>query len=393
MKTYMYFLPLLFFSFLLMPHNACSQQGENKTEQALSILNRAQKKYVTVPYYAATISLCYDNYKDTGRVYSVRNTMNKSPQGKFYITGRNGESIYDLKFAYIHQNRDKDTVWKFWSLGGKMYGDLAYPLIPIGLDTATTTIASVKKYDEKLTLSFKKYNNKKYYIVCLKESNKYNHYSHTYYIDPDNYDLCRYIYKEIGKKNSHQYHEITFENISYKIIPDSLFDNSRLCKHRVVINSDSVYAMNRHADSLVGVWVAPISGKDYFTSKQDSVRFNGHVTLISFIRGGCRPGIIPVMQPDLQELKEHYKDNINMYGIDALDTTKNDSACITKRLITEGINFPLLMTPKSLLEQYHIKHYPVLFVVGKDGKIKYVWHDYTYMYKALIVEIDNLLKE
>jgi peroxiredoxin len=94
--------------------------------------------------------------------------------------------------------------------------------------------------------------------------------------------------------------------------------------------------------------------------------------LVSFFFTGCKPCKKEI--PELEKLNGKYKDRYQFYLI-AID--KNGADDVKPFIGTMKITIPVLLDPyQDTVQAFGITKYPTLYVIGRDGRIKYACSGY-----------------
>lgn len=92
------------------------------------------------------------------------------------------------------------------------------------------------------------------------------------------------------------------------------------------------------------------------------------VLIVNFWAAWCGP--CEVEAPDLKDIFETHKDQLDLYAVNA---TKYDKLREAKDFVKEQeIVFPVLTDPKGdVLDSYKVSGYPVSFIIDRDGVIRH----------------------
>ncbi|MBK7231727.1 MAG: redoxin domain-containing protein [Saprospiraceae bacterium] len=109
----------------------------------------------------------------------------------------------------------------------------------------------------------------------------------------------------------------------------------------------------------------------------------GKYVLVYFFFKGCYPCIMSM--PALQALHDKFNNKgLKIIGIDPLDENERDIAdFIAKR----GVNYTILVGDEKLAKEYHVKNYPTIYLLDKNGKIIYAEYGYRENLQNIIEEI------
>lgn len=89
--------------------------------------------------------------------------------------------------------------------------------------------------------------------------------------------------------------------------------------------------------------------------------------------------------PALQALHDKFNNKgLKIIGIDPLDENERDIAdFIAKR----GVNYTILVGDEKLAKEYHVKNYPTIYLLDKNGKIIYAEYGYRRISKILLKKL------
>ncbi len=189
-----------------------------------------------------------------------------------------------------------------------------------------------------------------------------------------------------------QFEEWVFSNIDFNSHNSKVFREraEKYLKSYKIIEykppNDEYYALLENgakAPSLKGTFYPNYS-------KKVQVNFD-KPTIIDFWYTTCGPCIKAI--PKLNKLKEKYGDKIQIIGINDKESKSDEKKTIENFLQRFPINYKILLTRK-IPKAYNIKAYPTLYIIGKDGKIKYANIGYyKNMFSVLDEKISKLLEK
>lgn len=116
--------------------------------------------------------------------------------------------------------------------------------------------------------------------------------------------------------------------------------------------------------------VAPeIKGKIYPNYKDEITLKSDKILIIDFWYTTCMPCIKAI--PHLNKLRENYKNHIEVVGVNPFEGKESQKEKIEAFLKREPIDYPILFVDHTITEEYNVKVYPSLYIIGKDGKVKF----------------------
>lgn len=120
-------------------------------------------------------------------------------------------------------------------------------------------------------------------------------------------------------------------------------------------------------------------------NKENEIRFN-KITVLDFWYTACMPCI--KVTPEINKLKKKYKDKINVIGVNNHEHRKKDKSKIQAFLNRTPMDYKIFLVD-SIPEKYNITAYPTLYVIGKDGRVKYSHIGYK---KNLFEKLDSVIQ-
>ena len=118
----------------------------------------------------------------------------------------------------------------------------------------------------------------------------------------------------------------------------------------------------------VGNLAPTVEGTKWITYSGKAPEPEGKVKLVEFWYGQC-PHCCNAA-PKLQALHKQYKDKGLVVLAPSLDPKDQVNAFRTQF----GVTYPMLPNAHELAETYGVTGYPMMFIVGKDGVIKWKGH-------------------
>ena len=96
--------------------------------------------------------------------------------------------------------------------------------------------------------------------------------------------------------------------------------------------------------------------------------------------------------PQLNQLQKTYINEIEIIGINSIEYTEKDKEKLTAFLKRTPIDYNILLIDK-IPEEFNIRAFPTLYIIGKDGKVKYSKIGSSEnLYDELETVLKNLLK-
>jgi thiol-disulfide isomerase/thioredoxin len=115
--------------------------------------------------------------------------------------------------------------------------------------------------------------------------------------------------------------------------------------------------------------------------------FSNNVIILDFWFRTCPPCIKSI--PQLNIIYEKYESKgLKLFGINNIDTDSISKDLLISLCKKENINYPIVLTDKSISEKYNVIGYPTFYIINKKGKIEYSKVGYS---KNLIKEVDSIL--
>jgi peroxiredoxin len=127
------------------------------------------------------------------------------------------------------------------------------------------------------------------------------------------------------------------------------------------------YVPSKRPDLLDAGTIAPVWSLTSLEGKTINLAdLKGKLVLIDFFYKSCHPCMLAL--PGLQRLNEKYdEDGLLVIGINPFDTKEEDG--IDEFLKKRGITYTVLLSDRSVPEDYHVSGYPTMYLIGRDGRI------------------------
>lgn len=133
---------------------------------------------------------------------------------------------------------------------------------------------------------------------------------------------------------------------------------------------------------------APIIEGKLFPDYSKNVKINPEkVTVLDFWYTACMPCIKAI--PHLNRIKKKYGDQIQIVGVNDIDTDPKNKQKIEAFLNGSPINYKILLVD-SIPKEYNILVYPTLYIIGVDNTVKYNSTGYS---DDLFEKLDKVLEE
>ncbi|WP_300662945.1 TlpA disulfide reductase family protein [Fluviicola sp.] len=115
--------------------------------------------------------------------------------------------------------------------------------------------------------------------------------------------------------------------------------------------------------------VAPKINGTIFPNYDDTIELSvGKVMILDFWFTTCMPCIKAI--PDLNRLKQKYKDKIEIIGINPFENQLRHQAKIEQFLQRTPMDYPILLV-NEVPEEYNIQGFPTLYVIDQHGKVRF----------------------
>lgn len=117
--------------------------------------------------------------------------------------------------------------------------------------------------------------------------------------------------------------------------------------------------------------------------------FSDEIIILDFWYRTCPPCIKSV--PQLNNIYSKYKSKgVKLFGINNIDIDSFSRAQLIPFLQKEEIEYPIVLTDRSVSEKYNVKVYPTLYIINKEGEVEYSKLGYT---ENLEGEVDHILNK
>jgi thiol-disulfide isomerase/thioredoxin len=277
----------------------------------------------------------------------------------------NVSKYYDNFLYVIDHNEEKITRYKedFSPITGAVDGNL--------IDTYFHNIEKIEKKlrKEDIQVSYKDS------IDFLKLTFQYSDFEDYYGMEESIY--IRKSTKTIEKityqakyKDQIQINKWLLSNIKFDDVRENdfekavtnYFENYTLEDYKPLTEEDFKLLEN-------GIPAPKIKGKIYPNYKDEITWKSDKILVIDFWYTTCMPCIKAI--PHLNKLQENYKDYIEVVGVNPFEGKESQKEKIEAFLKREPIDYPILFVDHTITEEYNVKVYPSLYIIGKDGKVKF----------------------
>ncbi|OBY65566.1 hypothetical protein LPB3_04185 [Polaribacter vadi] len=124
-------------------------------------------------------------------------------------------------------------------------------------------------------------------------------------------------------------------------------------------------------------------------SEFDLANFSNNIIILDFWYRTCPPCIKSI--PQLNNIYKKYESKgVKLFGVNDIDTDSLSRALLIPFRQKEKINYPIVLTDKSISEKYKIVGYPTLYIINKDGEIEFSKLGYS---ENLEKEVDSILNK
>jgi thiol-disulfide isomerase/thioredoxin len=124
-------------------------------------------------------------------------------------------------------------------------------------------------------------------------------------------------------------------------------------------------------------------------SEFDLANFSENIIILDFWYRTCPPCIKSI--PQLNNIYKKYElEGVKLFGINDIDTDSLSRELLIPFRQKENINYPIILTNKSISEKYKIIGYPTLYIINKNGEIEYSKLGYS---ENLEKEVDSILNK
>lgn len=380
-------LPFLFFCFQLF-----GQSGDNN-----QLINDVIEKY------KSHTSISYDIE------YKIKYFDGETP---LYITSKvdilksKTDSIFKGTFAYNRQDSLNNTI-KYYQPEKLYVIDLNKQLVTTFNAAENQTFPVTGNMDgsvletyfltiDRLHQKLNKAENKQSYL----DTADFLKITINYPDDEDFYDCEESIYinkttKTITKrtyqakyKDQIQKNHWLINNIVFDRLKNSDFEN-RVGKYLETFKTEEYKPLTEADYKLLnnGTIAPTLTGKlfpDYEKLVQPG---NDRILILDFWYTSCMPCVKTI--PHLNRLKEKYSDKIDILGINPVENQEKHKEKITNFLKQTPMDYPILIVEK-VPEAYNIRAYPTLYVLDKEGKVRF---SKLGLSENIYEELDTILNE
>src|SRR5690554_344284 len=277
----------------------------------------------------------------------------------------NVSKYYDNFLYVIDHNEEKITRYKedFSPITGAVDGNL--------IDTYFHNIEKIEKKlrKEDIQVSYKDS------IDFLKLTFQYSDFEDYYgmeesiYIRKSTKTIEKIIY-QAKYKDQIQTNQWMLSNIKFGKVQEDDFEKTVTPFFENYTIEDYKPLTEEDYKLLENGTVAPeIKGKIYPNYKDEITLKSDKILIIDFWYTTCMPCIKAI--PHLNKLRENYKNHIEVVGVNPFEGKESQKEKIETFLKREPIDYPILFVDHTITEEYNVKVYPSLYIIGKDGKVKF----------------------
>lgn len=277
----------------------------------------------------------------------------------------NVSKYYDNFLYVIDHNEEKITRYKedFSPITGAVDGNL--------IDTYFHNIEKIEKKlrKEDIQVSYKDS------IDFLKLTFQYSDFEDYYgmeesiYIRKSTKTIEKIIY-QAKYKDQIQTNQWLLSNIKFGKVQEDDFEKTVTLFFENYTIEDYKPLTEEDYKLLENGTVAPeIKGKIYPNYKDEITLKSDKILIIDFWYTTCMPCIKAI--PHLNKLRENYKNHIEVVGVNPFEGKESQKEKIEAFLKREPIDYPILFVDHTITEEYNVRVYPSLYIIGKDGKVKF----------------------
>lgn len=277
----------------------------------------------------------------------------------------NVSKYYDNFLYVIDHNEEKITRYKedFSPITGAVDGNL--------IDTYFHNIEKIEKKlrKEDIQVSYKDS------IDFLKLTFQYSDFEDYYgmeesiYIRKSTKTIEKIIY-QAKYKDQIQTNQWLLSNIKFGKVQEDDFEKTVTPFFENYTIEDYKPLTEEDYKLLENGTVAPeIKGKIYPNYKDEITLKSDKILIIDFWYTTCMPCIKAI--PHLNKLRENYKNHIEVVGVNPFEGKESQKEKIEAFLKREPIDYPILFVDHTITEEYNVRVYPSLYIIGKDGKVKF----------------------
>jgi len=193
-------------------------------------------------------------------------------------------------------------------------------------------------------------------------------------------------YKDQVQRNHWMLSNIIFDGLkenelAYRV--DEYFKKYNLEDYKPLTEKDYELLTN-------GSVIPRVKGKLYPNYDKEIDLKSDKLLIIDFWYTSCMPCIKAI--PQLNQLQKTYINEIEIIGINSIEYTEKDKEKLTAFLKRTPIDYNILLIDK-IPEEFNIRAFPTLYIIGKDGKVKYSKIGSSEnLYDELETVLKNLLK-
>jgi peroxiredoxin len=113
--------------------------------------------------------------------------------------------------------------------------------------------------------------------------------------------------------------------------------------------------------------------------------FRGNLVLLDFFYNYCTPCVLAFS--GLQSLHEKYANNgVHVIGINVYSRSVIG---ITEHLEEHGVTYPVCYDGERIAEEYHVSHYPTIYLINKEGEIIHAKSGFGF---SMMEELETIIR-
>lgn len=200
--------------------------------------------------------------------------------------------------------------------------------------------------------------------TILPDTEEFYNNSRSFYFNKKN-NLLERVYAYSHYKDQIQIDEFIFKNINFSIpnnILQSKFD-SLTKDHSTREYVKPQIEFLKIGDTVPNLDVKTINGDSVLLFEKEKIY------LLDFWYTSCLPCL--KMIPILNKLFDEFKDNIEIIGVNPLESDYKDKKKLNNFLLKHPIDYSIRFVPYENLRNYKINVFPTIYIIGKNREIIY----------------------
>ena len=189
-----------------------------------------------------------------------------------------------------------------------------------------------------------------------------------------------------------QYSEFFISKYTFDKVPLTKFSIDQIPKNYLIDYGNKTNKKDSSQLLETGSYAPDITGSNYQNNMNiESILFKSKVTILDFWYTSCYPCIKAILI--FEKLKEDYRNNVQILGINNIDNTISGVQKLPKFLKYNEIKYPIILVDKSVIRSYKISAWPTIYIIDKGGKIVFSQNGNSDdLYDKLKQTIDSCLK-